>query len=40
MNMSADYSAEAAALADIGNNLVKSSDGYSTVDDYLASVAG
>ena len=40
MNMSADYSVEAAALADIGNNLVKSSDGYSTVDDYLASVAG
>lgn len=40
LNMTADYSAEAAALADIGNNLVKSSDGYSTVDDYLASVAG
>ena len=40
MNMSADYSVEAAALADIGNNLVKSSNGYSTVDDYLASVAG
>ena len=40
LNMTADYSVEAAALADIGNNLVKSSDGYSTVDDYLASVAG
>lgn len=40
MDMTADYSVEAAALADIGNNLVKSSDGYSTVDDYLASVVG
>lgn len=40
LNMTADYSVEAVALADIGNNLVKSSDGYSTVDDYLASVAG